>query len=131
MRNERFRMTTVVTAMALALSAQVAWADYAAGMDALAVKDHARARLEFEREPMNAQAVYQLARMAQLGLGEPRNLARRANLLQRSAELRLKHDRDGNDQRREGSAQEPVEGRQIEDVSRADHRHDEDRQPSD
>jgi TPR repeat protein len=82
-------MTTVVTAMALALSAQVAWADYAAGMDALAVKDHARARLEFEREPMNAQAVYQLARMAQLGLGEPRNLARRANLLQRSAELGL------------------------------------------
>jgi TPR repeat protein len=86
MKNERFRMNAVVAAIALTLSTQ-AWANYAAGMDALAVKDHARARLEFEGEPANAQAVYQLARMAQLGLGEPRNLARRASLLQRSADL--------------------------------------------
>lgn len=86
MKNERFRMRAVVIAIALTLSTQ-AWANYAAGMDALAVKDHARARLEFEGEPANAQAVYQLARMAQLGLGEPRNPARRANLLQRSADL--------------------------------------------
>jgi TPR repeat protein len=83
-----FRKTAGVAALALVLSTQ-AWADYAAGMDALAVKDHARARLEFEGEPANAQAVYQLARMAQLGLGEPRNPARRASLLQRSADLGL------------------------------------------
>jgi len=88
MKNERFRMRAVVIAIALTLSAQ-AWANYAAGMDALALKDHARARLEFEGEPANAQAIYQLARMAQLGLGEPRNPARRANLLQRSADLGL------------------------------------------
>jgi TPR repeat protein len=86
MKNVRWSKNAVMAALALTLSAP-SWADYAAGMDALAVKDYARARREFETETANAQAAYQLARMAQLGLGEPRNPARRAGLLQRSAEL--------------------------------------------
>lgn len=58
-----------------------------AGLDALAVKDYARARVEFEAVPNDPQAIYQLARMAQRGLGEPVNPARRFSLLQRAAAL--------------------------------------------
>lgn len=76
-----------IALLALALAAAPAFADYKAGMDALAVRDYAKARMEFEREPDNGQAVFQLARMAQLGLGEPRNEPRAANLYQRGSNL--------------------------------------------
>jgi TPR repeat protein len=66
-----------------------AFAEYAAGMDALGVKNYARARVEFESEPENPKSAYQLARMAQFGLGEPKNSARRAGLLKRAADLGL------------------------------------------
>jgi TPR repeat protein len=68
-------------------SAAPALADLKAGIDALGVKDYARARAEFEAEPNNGEAIYQLSRMATTGLGEPRNDTRVANLLRRASEL--------------------------------------------
>ena len=79
--------TAVALAVLACIGSPPAAADYAKGMDALATKDHARARAEFEAVPEDPQAVYQLARMARLGLGEPRNDSRRAHLLERAAEL--------------------------------------------
>lgn len=64
-----------------------AHAGYQEGMDALAVKDYSRANAEFESEPANANAIYQLSRMATQGLGEPRNESRAAALVQRAADL--------------------------------------------
>jgi hypothetical protein len=81
----RWRLAAVA-ALAAALCSP-AFADLAAGMDALAVKDFVRARSAFEREPENAQAIYQLSRMAWYGYGEPRNPTRRFGLLQRAAAL--------------------------------------------
>lgn len=72
---------------AVLFSAAPALADYKAGIDALGVKDYARARAEFEAEPNNGEAIYQLSRMATNGLGEPRNDSRAANLLRRASEL--------------------------------------------
>lgn len=73
----------------LGWAAGPAWADYKAGMQALAVKDYVRARAEFEHEADNPQAIYQLARMAGAGLGEARDDTRAANLLKRAADLGL------------------------------------------
>lgn len=71
-------------AAALAACAAGAHADYKAGMDALAVRDYRRARAEFEAEPNGGDAIYQLSRMAVLGLGEPKDERRAAGLLLRA-----------------------------------------------
>lgn len=76
----------LLLALGTALSLPAA-ADYKAGLDALAVRDYARARAEFEAEPNHPQALYQLSRMARLAWGEPRNDTRRAGLLQRAMDL--------------------------------------------
>lgn len=73
-------------ALALALWGP-AHADYNAGMAALGVKDYARARVEFEGDAENGKAVYELALMCQHGLGEPKDMQRRAALLKRAAAL--------------------------------------------
>jgi TPR repeat protein len=86
MRNRFRTAASLLLAAAAALSLPAA-ADFKAGMDALAVKDYALARTAFEGEPNNAQAIHQLARMARMGLGEPRNDVRRVGLLQRAADL--------------------------------------------
>ncbi|MEJ8837727.1 tetratricopeptide repeat protein [Ramlibacter sp. AN1133] len=57
------------------------------GLNALAVKDFARARAEFEALPNDAQAIYHLSRMAWHGYGEPANPVRRFGLLQRAAAM--------------------------------------------
>ncbi|MBG9389614.1 tetratricopeptide repeat protein [Caenimonas aquaedulcis] len=72
--------------MLVAATSAPVLADYKAGVDALAVRDYATARAQFEREPDNANAIYQLSRMATLGLGEPRNETRAAALLRRAAD---------------------------------------------
>jgi TPR repeat protein len=76
-----------ILAACAAWAAQPARADYKAGMDAMAVKDYARARAEFESEPANPLAIYQLSQLARAGLGESRNESRTASLLERAAEL--------------------------------------------
>ena len=68
------------------MAAAPAFADYKAGMEALAVRDYSRARVEFEAAPQNGAAIYQLSLMASLGLGEPRDQARAASLLRRAAD---------------------------------------------
>ena len=77
-----------MVAMALLAAAGTSvWAGYREGMDALGVRDSVRARVEFEKEPDNPKAVYELARMARLGLGAPRDDARATALLRRASEL--------------------------------------------
>jgi TPR repeat protein len=82
----RNRFSAALAAAAI-FSAAPALADYKAGMDALAVKDYVQARAEFEVQPDSGAAVYQLSRMATLGLGEPRNDSRATNLLRRASDL--------------------------------------------
>lgn len=71
----------------LALVPALSWAGYPEGMDALAVRDYARARAEFELDRTEARAVFELARMARLGWGEPVNESRSTALLQTAAEM--------------------------------------------
>lgn len=73
-------------AAAALFAAAAAHADYKAGMDAMATRNYAKARVEFESEPANGAAIYQLGRMALLGLGEPRNDTRAAGLMKRAAD---------------------------------------------
>lgn len=63
------------------------WAGYQEGMDALAVRDYAKARAEFELDRNDAKAVFELARMARLGWGEPVNEARSTALLKTAADM--------------------------------------------
>lgn len=86
METHHFWKPAACVLLGLVLSAPAA-ADYKSGLDALAIRDYARARAQFEGDPDNALAVVQLARMARLGLGEPANPAREAGLLERAAEL--------------------------------------------
>ena len=79
------RLALIGSGAALFAWAGAANADYKAGMDALAVKDYARARAEFETEPNNGEAIYQMSRLAAEGWGEPKNPARVAGLLERAA----------------------------------------------
>lgn len=85
-RRSRNLLAALSAAVAMG-SAAPALADYKAGMEALAVRDYARARAEFEVEPNNGAAVYQLSRMATLGLGETPNESRAATLLRRASDL--------------------------------------------
>lgn len=71
----------------LGIVALPAWSGYKEGMDALAVRDYVRARAEFEQDRGEARAVYELARMARLGLGETLNEVRATSLLRTAAEM--------------------------------------------
>lgn len=70
----------------LLVAALQAWAGYDEGMAALGVRDYVRARAEFEGDRANPKSVFQLARMARLGLGEPPSETRATNLLAAAAE---------------------------------------------
>lgn len=82
------RLTGIKSALALLLVLPAhSWAGYQEGMDALAVRDYAKARVEFEQDRAQAKAVYELARMARMGWGEPVNDSRSTALLQTAAEM--------------------------------------------
>jgi uncharacterized protein len=83
-RSTRLPLAATLSLLALAWG-MPARADYKAGLDALAVRNYAKARAEFEGEPANAAAIYQLSLMASSGLGEPRNEARATSLLERAS----------------------------------------------
>jgi TPR repeat protein len=87
MQKKGIRAVVAIMAAAAGWTTGPARADYKAGMDAMAVKDYARARVEFEAEPANALAIYQLSQLARAGLGEARDESRSVNLLQRAADL--------------------------------------------
>ncbi|MBK8073108.1 MAG: sel1 repeat family protein [Ramlibacter sp.] len=78
------RAAAVCALLMAVLSAQ---AGYDEGMNALATRDFPRARAEFETEPDNPKALYQLSRMARFGQGEAPDEARAARLLARAASL--------------------------------------------
>lgn len=78
---------TAAWALVAAMVAPAAWGGYREGMDALGARDSIKARVEFEKEPDNPKAVYELARMARQGLGAPRDDVRATALLRRAAEL--------------------------------------------
>lgn len=85
-KNCRPAMAAFAAAM-LATGSAPAVADVAAGLDALAVRNFARARAEFESLPNDPRAIYHLSRMAWHGYGEPANATRRFGLLERAAAL--------------------------------------------
>ncbi|GAA4423719.1 hypothetical protein GCM10023090_16280 [Acidovorax lacteus] len=64
-----------------------AYASFEEGMGAMGTRDFARARAFFEAAPADARAVYQLSRLARLGLGEAVDATRAAQLLARASEL--------------------------------------------
>lgn len=76
-----------LSALLAALSAGAAHAGYKEGMEALALRDFARARAEFEADRANVQSLIQLSRMARLGLGEPRDESRATSLLRQAADM--------------------------------------------
>lgn len=76
-----------MAAAGLALAALNGYAGYNEGMNALATRDYAKARAEFEAERDNPKSLYQLARMARLGLGEARDETRAVHLLAAASEL--------------------------------------------
>ena len=78
------RAAAVCALLMAVLSAQ---AGHDEGMNALATRDFPRARAEFETEPDNPKALYQLSRMARFGQGEAPDEARAARLLSRAASL--------------------------------------------
>lgn len=86
LRQTGARRTAAWALMAI-LAAPAAWGGYREGMDALGARDSIKARVEFEKEPDNPKAVYELARMARQGLGAPRDDVRATTLLRRAAEL--------------------------------------------
>lgn len=83
----KIRIPTVVTILMLAAFSSPCLAAYKEGMDALAVRDYARARAEFEQDRSEPKAVFELSRMARLGLGEPANESRATSLLGTAAEM--------------------------------------------
>ncbi len=56
------------------------------GVDALARRDYAEARHQFESVPSDPEGLYQLARMAQFGLGEPADASKATSLYGRAWE---------------------------------------------
>jgi len=81
------KLAVAILAAAAGWTAGQARADYKLGMDAMAVKDYPRARAEFESEPANPLAIYQLSQLSRAGLGEARDEARTVGLLKRAADL--------------------------------------------
>ena len=67
-------------AAALACAATVAYADVKGGMEALAKRDYAEARRQFEAAGSEPEALFQLARLAQFGVGETADEAKAAQL---------------------------------------------------
>ena len=87
MAQKAIRSAVAILAAAAGWATGPARADYKAGMDAMAVKDYPRARSEFESEPANPLAIYQLSQLARAGLGEARDESRTVSLLKRAADL--------------------------------------------
>jgi uncharacterized protein len=83
----QIRLVAAAAFLALTAYSPISQAGYKEGMDALAVRDYARARAEFELERSEAKALFELSRMAMLGLGEPANDVRASSLLRQAAEM--------------------------------------------
>jgi TPR repeat protein len=73
-------------AAALLVAAGSAYADVKLGMDALAKRDFAEARRQFEAAGSQPDALFQLARLAQFGIGEPLDEAKALQLYSRAWE---------------------------------------------
>ncbi|HTP61061.1 MAG TPA: tetratricopeptide repeat protein [Burkholderiales bacterium] len=79
-------MRRTAIAIALLCAAASVMAGVREGMDALARREYAEARRQFEALPTDPDALYQLAQMAARGLGEPADQAKAAGLFARASD---------------------------------------------